>query len=49
MKQVLTLIYATVVCLGLQAQNKTYYVSPSGNDSADGLSKKNSMGEFRQS
>lgn len=40
MKQVLTLIYATVVCLGLQAQNKTYYVSPSGNDSADGLSKK---------
>ena len=32
MKQVLALIYATVVCLGLQAQNKTYYVSPSGND-----------------
>ena len=40
MKKIVLLTSLLFLAAGLQAQQKTYYVSPSGNDSASGLSVK---------
>ena len=38
MKRALTFICALLLCGAISAQQKTYYVSPSGDDGASGLS-----------